>query len=77
MATKEHDPLTLMLTCRGAAYASTGICRSLNVLPLRNLTSLAPDPTLSGLGAALTNGFDTPMGTQDGLYGASTAAVTP
>jgi len=68
---------TLMLTCRGTAYASTGICRSLNVLPLRSLTSLAPDPTLSGLGAALTNGFDTPMGTQDDLYGASTAAVTP
>ncbi|HEY3015743.1 MAG TPA: MCE family protein [Nocardioides sp.] len=69
---------TLMLACRSAALESTPICRSLDDLPLRRVSTPTPDPTYWGLGPALTDGFDTPMGTPDSLYdGSADSGVAP
>jgi len=58
---------TLMLGCR--VLPATAVCRSLNVLPLTNVRpNTGLTSTLDAFGQALTTAFDSPLGSQAGLY---------
>jgi phospholipid/cholesterol/gamma-HCH transport system substrate-binding protein len=59
----------LMVGCRADVLRRTPVCRSLNLLPLRQVSpNTGLTSTLDTFGQALTGAFDTPLGDQAALY---------